>query len=59
MARKVTDVEASRRASCEWQYSADGGKTWGSAPATLRGVELGQATVVAEGGRAGQGIEMS
>lgn len=33
---KVTAVVASRRASYEWQYSADGGKTWITAPATLQ-----------------------
>jgi len=33
---KVTAIAASRRASYEWQYSADGGKTWVTAPATLQ-----------------------
>jgi predicted phage tail protein len=33
---KVTAAAASRRASYEWQYSADGGKTWVTAPATLQ-----------------------
>ena len=33
---KVTAVAASRRASYEWQYSADGGKTWVAAPTTLQ-----------------------
>jgi hypothetical protein len=28
--------QAARRASYEWQYSADGGKTWVSVPATLQ-----------------------
>jgi hypothetical protein len=32
----VVAVTASRRASYEWQYSADGGKTWILAPATLQ-----------------------
>ena len=32
----VTAVVAARRASYEWQYSADGGKTWITAPATLQ-----------------------
>jgi len=31
----VTDA-AARRASYEWQYSTDGGKTWVSAPSTLQ-----------------------
>ena len=31
----VTDA-AARRASYEWQYSTDGGKTWVSAPTTLQ-----------------------
>ena len=31
----VTDA-AARRASYEWQYSIDGGKTWVSAPSTLQ-----------------------
>jgi hypothetical protein len=33
---KVAAIAASRRASYEWQYSADGGKTWVTAPATLQ-----------------------
>ncbi len=33
---KVAAVVASRRASYEWQYSADGGKTWVTAAATLQ-----------------------
>jgi hypothetical protein len=33
---KITTVAASRRASYEWQYSTDGGKTWVTAPATLQ-----------------------
>ncbi len=33
---KVTAVAASRRASYEWQYSTDGGKTWIAAPSTLQ-----------------------
>ena len=33
---KITAVVASRRASYEWQYSTDGGKTWLDAPSTLR-----------------------
>jgi hypothetical protein len=33
---KVTAAAASRRASYEWQYSTDGGKTWVTAPATLQ-----------------------
>jgi hypothetical protein len=31
----VTDA-AARRASYEWQYSTDAGKTWVSAPSTLQ-----------------------
>jgi hypothetical protein len=33
---KVVTVTASRRASYEWQYSTDGGKTWVTAPVTLQ-----------------------
>jgi len=33
---KITATIAARRASYEWQYSTDGGKTWVSAPATLQ-----------------------
>ena len=33
---KVYAVSAARRASYEWQYSTDGGKTWLSAPVTLQ-----------------------
>lgn len=33
---KVVAVSAARRASYEWQYSIDGGKTWIAAPATLQ-----------------------
>ena len=33
---KVTAAAASRRASYEWQYSNDGGKTWITAPVTLQ-----------------------
>jgi hypothetical protein len=29
-------VSAARRASYEWQYSTDGGKTWVQAPGTLQ-----------------------
>ncbi|MGA7123948.1 MAG: fibronectin type III domain-containing protein [Polyangiaceae bacterium] len=32
----VTAKTAAKRASYEWQYSTDGGKTWISAPATLQ-----------------------
>jgi hypothetical protein len=32
----ATTVIAARRASYEWQYSVDAGKTWVSAPVTLR-----------------------
>jgi hypothetical protein len=32
----VVAASAARRASYEWQYSADGGKTWIAAPATLQ-----------------------
>ena len=32
----VTAVVAARRASYEWQYSADGGKTWITAPTTMQ-----------------------
>jgi hypothetical protein len=32
----VTAVVAARRATYEWQYSADGGKTWITVPATLQ-----------------------
>jgi hypothetical protein len=35
-AAMVTAVVPSRRASYEWQYSVDGGKTWVVAPATLQ-----------------------
>jgi len=35
-AAKVSAVVASRRASYEWQYSTDGGKTWITAPPTLQ-----------------------
>jgi hypothetical protein len=33
---KVVAVAAGRRASYEWQYSTDGGKTWITAPVTLQ-----------------------
>jgi hypothetical protein len=33
---RLVAVTASRRASYEWQYSADGGKTWITAPVTLQ-----------------------
>jgi hypothetical protein len=33
---KLVAKSAARRASYEWQYSADGGKTWQSAPVTLQ-----------------------
>jgi hypothetical protein len=33
---KITAVVAARRASYEWQYSTDGGKTWVAAPGTLK-----------------------
>jgi hypothetical protein len=33
---KITAVVAARRASYEWQYSTDGGKTWLAAPGTLK-----------------------
>jgi hypothetical protein len=33
---KVVAVSAARRASYEWQYSSDGGKTWVDAPPTLQ-----------------------
>ncbi|HEX3343024.1 MAG TPA: hypothetical protein VHS09_00575 [Polyangiaceae bacterium] len=33
---KLTATIAARRASYEWQYSTDGGKTWVSAPASLQ-----------------------
>jgi hypothetical protein len=32
----VVATSAARRASYEWQYSSDGGKTWVTAPATLQ-----------------------
>jgi hypothetical protein len=32
----VTTAIAARRASYEWEYSVDGGKTWVSAPVTLK-----------------------
>ena len=35
-AARVIAASAARRASYEWQYSADGGKTWVMAPATLQ-----------------------
>ena len=33
---KIVATAASRRASYEWQYSTDGGKTWIAAPVTLQ-----------------------
>lgn len=33
---KLVATTAARRASYEWQYSTDGGKTWATAPATLQ-----------------------
>ena len=33
---KLVATSASRRASYEWQYSTDGGKTWIPAPVTLK-----------------------
>jgi hypothetical protein len=33
---KLTATVAARRASYEWQYSTDGGKTWVGAPASLQ-----------------------
>ncbi len=33
---KLMTATAARRASYEWQYSTDGGKTWIAAPATLQ-----------------------
>jgi len=33
---KVTGIVAARRASYEWQYSLDGGKTWVAATGTLK-----------------------
>jgi hypothetical protein len=33
---KITAVSAGHRASYEWQYSVDGGKTWVTAPATMQ-----------------------
>jgi hypothetical protein len=33
---KIVAVNAARRASYEWQYSTDGGKSWLTAPVTLR-----------------------
>jgi hypothetical protein len=33
---KVVAVTAARRASYEWQYSVDAGKTWSPAPSTLQ-----------------------
>jgi hypothetical protein len=33
---KLTATVSARRASYEWQYSTDGGKTWVSAPASLQ-----------------------
>jgi hypothetical protein len=35
-AATVVATSAARRASYEWQYSTDGGKTWVAAPATLQ-----------------------
>jgi hypothetical protein len=35
-AATVVAATAARRASYEWQYSSDGGKTWLTAPATLQ-----------------------
>jgi hypothetical protein len=34
--RKLVTALAGKRASYEWQYSVDGGKTWVAAPATLQ-----------------------
>jgi hypothetical protein len=46
----ATAAVAARRASYEWQYSTDGGKTWVSAPVTLKSkatlVGLATGTVV-------------
>jgi hypothetical protein len=46
----ATAAVAARRASYEWQFSTDGGKTWFSAPVTLKSkatiVGLPTATVV-------------
>ncbi len=33
---KLVAASAARRASYEWQYSSDGGKTWQAAPVTLQ-----------------------
>jgi hypothetical protein len=33
---KLVAASAARRASYEWQYSTDGGKTWVAVPSTLR-----------------------
>ncbi len=33
---KLVAASAARRASYEWQYSVDGGKTWQVAPVTLQ-----------------------
>jgi hypothetical protein len=33
---EVVAASAARRASYEWEYSTDGGKTWIAAPATLQ-----------------------
>jgi hypothetical protein len=33
---KLVAASAGRRASYEWQYSTDGGKTWVMAPSTLQ-----------------------
>ena len=33
---KLTATIAARRASYDWEYSIDGGKTWVSAPSTLQ-----------------------
>ena len=33
---KITAVSAGHRASYEWEYSVDGGKTWVAAPTTLQ-----------------------
>ena len=33
---KLIAASAARRASYEWEYSTDGGKTWVTAPATLQ-----------------------
>jgi hypothetical protein len=38
---KLVTASAGHRASYEWEYSTDGGKTWATAPTTLSGEKHG------------------